>query len=208
MADLTAAIRIIASTLALAATPAQPARHDATRLVRVPAVATNSQIAPIDLRQAYDRLHRAGLRVAFHRAFAFTPVTLCLPVVAAQRPAAHSRVPRATVVRLRLRRPLCPAGSPAVPTRMPSAVVPDFIGRPAQAAYTWTNRHRLSFQTNTLAGLEAGAARHLLGNYTITRQQPAAGTTLKLGTGTSHPTPTGMTGIFRPTPLRVRAVRR
>lgn len=113
----------------------------ATTDLRHPSATTTKLVVPkvtnASLDVAYARLHRAGLRVSFTSAFSDgdAPDSPCLPTIGRQVPRGGRHVRSGTVVMLRLRRRLCSLGSPGVPIgRLPSAKVPQFVGRPIATA--------------------------------------------------------------------------
>lgn len=152
-----------------------------------------------DMFASYERLHRAGLRVRLSASFsAGTLPSSCSPRIATQRPRAGQPTRFGSVVTLGLRPQFCLVGSPGVPTgKLPSAIVPDFIGKRVSVAVAWADRHDLYSEEDDLPALHAGAAAHLLDNYRVVGQQPAPGSLLSLGVGHRS----GNTGSFLPTPL-------
>jgi hypothetical protein len=91
--------------------------------------------------------------------------------------------------------------APAVPVgRLPSYVLPRFVGGAASSAYGWVRKKRLDFRAY-LGPLKAGDGSGLFGNYRVTRQRPAAGARLALGQRTRSAKGSG--GGFRRTPLTV-----
>jgi beta-lactam-binding protein with PASTA domain len=171
-----------------------------SRVVVVPAVqSTNGTITSSDsLPLAYWRLHRAGLRVSVPTAVSVSSQSNCWPFVVSQRPRAGSHVRPGAVVTLSAGVAPCPLASPAVPSPLPSATVPDFAGATVAAGAAWAGRHKLYWQSD-LPPLVAGRARQLLGNFHVVRQQPQPGAVLALGT-------TGPGAGFTATPLVLHAV--
>ncbi len=142
---------------------------DVSASVVVPTV-VNDEVEP-----AYERLHRAGLRVGIHR-------RLTLPFdssayVVRQIPKASQRVRRGTVVSIELAIPPISVGSPAVPTEIKRFTVPEFIGKPISTAVAWTEKAQLPWEAR-LPSLVAGNGSTLLDNYLVARQTPASGATL------------------------------
>ena len=132
---------------------------------------------------AYQRLHNSGLRVSL------PPVELDYVdspslYVVTEAPRAGKSVGRGGIVRLTLGCPRCGAGSPGVPTYLPTYRVPNFVGRGAGAARRWATQNRLDFVAH-LGPLTGGDAPNLFDNYRVLRQRPKAGSSLKLGTGSS-----------------------
>jgi hypothetical protein len=180
----------IALAAAFAIGVASPAHSGAAHRVRVPDV----EQAPTP--QAYGRLHTAGLRVTLP---GLTIYSLgCAEYVVGQSPAPGRTVGAGAAVRLRLSAARCGVGSPAVSDPLPSAVVPNFVGRPVSQAYAWAQAHQLYWQAR-LGPVHAGAAALFYANYVVRRQSPAPGTTLRQGVRV------GANG-FRPTPLSVAGV--
>jgi hypothetical protein len=160
------------------------------------------RVIGLDLGLAYSRLHAAGLRVSYALPFSDGPFS-CEPAIRRQRPAAGRRVSAGTTVVLAPRILLCPAGSPAVPDgELPSATVPDFVGKTVLAASLWAAEHQLYWQANSLRHLKNANAGTLLANWHIRSQSPHPGATLTLGIARKlgrH------SSSFLPTPLMVSA---
>lgn len=132
------------------------------------------RVTNADLILAYARLHRVGLRVSFPQSFSASSLG-CPPVIGRQSPHAGLRVRKGTVVTLQAQLPRCGGASPSVPSgRLPSAKVPNFIGQPVSTAVAWADSHRLYWAAEQLPPLVVGDASHLLDNYRVTHQQPAA----------------------------------
>ncbi len=125
---------------------------------------------------AYGRLHAAGLRVSIARGWLFD--SLAAPAVRRVLPVPGKRVRRGSVVSLSC----CERKNGGVPPvgRLPRYVVPKLVGAPVSRAYAWVAGKRLVFRAH-LGRLRAGDATQLLENYRVTRQWPAAGTSLALG---------------------------
>lgn len=147
---------------------------------------------------AYDRLHRAGLRVSIPGGVTVEGCCIAAPYVTRVSPAPGRGVSRGSAVTLTLGCPRCGAGSPGVPIRLSGYRVPNFVARRVSAAYAWVRDKTLYFAVH-LRPLVAGSAPHLYGNYIVSRQHPHPGTVLTLGRGHSS----GTSGSFLPTPLVV-----
>jgi hypothetical protein len=166
---------------------------------KVPSAAVPNVIG-LDLNHAYARLHRAGLRVSYPRAFS-EGAFACEPIIDRETPGARSRVSTGATITLTAGPPTCGASSPGVPTGpLPFARVPTFARRPLNAAVSWAAKHRLSWEADNLPPLVGAGATQLLGNYQVTPQRPRAGSMLRLGVGSRH----ANEGTFRPTPLVLR----
>lgn len=149
----------------------------------------------------YARLHAAGLKVSI-------PAGVSLGPLASRTrwrvsPRSGSRVLRGSVVVLSasccggVGRALTPAG------RLPSYVVPSFVGLSVGAAYGWVGKKRLFFVAR-LGRLRAGDGPSLFENYRVVGQRPAAGKALTLGIRTASRG--GRRRRFRATPLTVYGV--
>jgi beta-lactam-binding protein with PASTA domain len=161
------------------------------RTVVVPKVTSS-----LDLRAAYTRLAKAGLRMAIPQAFSLR--SLCLPTARSQSPVAGRHVLRGATVSVRGL--TCFLGSPAGGSQQ-AAVVPDFTGRTASSAVSWAERNQLYWQLDRLPALKPSTRKALLDNYVVTSQQPAPGSLLARGMAC----PGVATGCFEPTPLVMRA---
>jgi hypothetical protein len=159
-------------------------------------------VTGLGLTAAYARLHRAWLRVSFPALYEGTGGLLgCDPTIAAQDPAAGTVTAGDRTVALTAGPRRCGLGSPGVPTgRLPSAVVPDFVGKPLTTAVSWAETHELYWDAAKLPPLVAARAPTLLANYRVTEQTPRAGATLRLGIDTHN----GNEDTFRPTPLKLK----
>lgn len=164
-----------------------------SRRVKVP------RVIGLEPAAAYQQLHHSSLRVSLP-AVELDYVEGPSLYVVAESPRAGQSVPRGGIVRLTLGCPRCGAGSPGVPTFLPTYRVPDFVGARAGAARRWTTQNQLDFVAH-LGPLTAGDSANLFDNYRVLRQQPRAGSSLKLGTGSSCCG--GTQGSFTPTPLIV-----
>ncbi|MEA2354346.1 MAG: hypothetical protein QOD61_475 [Solirubrobacteraceae bacterium] len=153
------------------------------------------RVTGTDLIDGYHRLHRAGLTMSIPERFSLA--ALCLASPSRQSPAPGTRVPPGTGVTVRGLR--CAMASPAGRDR--SAVVPDFVGRPASAAVAWAKRAGLYWELGRLPPLRPSRRAELLDSYVVTGQTPHAGSTLSRGTDCSTPT----TRCYRLTPLRLTA---
>lgn len=183
--------RLAAGLLAVAAFAAlvgpAESRRAAPRRVAVPSVRR------LTLERAYARLVGAGLRVSFAARLTFPDDATV--IVERATPPAGTVVRRGTAVRLAFVRPPRGAASPAVPSPLPSAVVPSLVGKRVGAAAAWASRAGLTWEA-ALGPLVAGAAPLLLDDYRIVRESPKPGTRLSYGVS-------GPSG-FLVTPLRVR----
>jgi hypothetical protein len=154
-----------------------------TTYVRVPRSAARA-----DLVDAYDILHRAGLRVSVPPGI--TIASLRVPE-ARLSPPGGTRVARGSTVML------IPAGgpigSPAVARNDPHYRVPDFTGRTAATAVRWAEAHGMFWELRDVPALHAGDAPHLLDAYVVTAQRPRPGGTIVQGVRAG--------ASFRPTPL-------
>src|SRR5262245_29577218 len=88
------------------------------------------------LERAYAGAHAAGLLVTLPETFTFD--ALCKSFVFGQSPRAGASVARGSAVEVRIR---CLPGLPVLGESLPSAVVPDFRGRPVAAARAWADQH-------------------------------------------------------------------
>jgi beta-lactam-binding protein with PASTA domain len=148
---------------------------------------------------AYERLHRAGFEVSILEGFEVDSLGPQLALVQQLSPAAGSRLPRGSVVRLDVGCS-CAAASPSVPARtLPRYTVPDFAGQSVSLVRRWIANKTL-YLNEHVGPLRAGDAGSLYRNYTITKQYPRPGTTLSLGvrdvSGTSGGCP-GARGTLR-----------
>ncbi len=184
------AIGKVFSLALLAAVAAGPGEAQTAAQVRVPQVVGRG-----DVFSAYDVLRAAGFRVA--TATSFSARSLCNPIVVRQHPRRGSRARDGSVVTITPGN--CFIGSSAVPRQMPKAVVPSFAGKSPSGVTAWAERHRLYWDIEKIPPLPASSARHLLDNFRVTRQQPASGSTLRLGVITHGSSGRG----FRPTPVTV-----
>ena len=156
---------------------------------------TVPSVARLGLLTAYEKLHRAGVRVTFGRTFSIDWSGECVPIVTGSQPRASSSVRRGSTVVLSTSMPPCGLASPAVPVPRPKpSRVPSFTGKPLTAAIAWVKRHHLTWAA-TVPRLHHGDAATLYGNYTITGQSPDQGSMLALGI--AHGTG------WQPTPLRL-----
>jgi beta-lactam-binding protein with PASTA domain len=161
-----------------------------TSYVTVPLRAEQTNIV-----EAYDLLHRLGLRVELTRQAAISSL---IEPLAQLSPPPGTRVPRGSVVKLT---PIGgPIASPAVLKSNPHYRVPDFIGLPASAAIRWADAHSMFWSIPDLPVLEASDARHLFDAYGVVAQQPKPGDTIVQGVMVGHG--------FKPTPLTLTVVRR
>jgi hypothetical protein len=172
-----------------------PAAGSVSRAVTVP------NVIGLDLNHAYARLRRLGLRVSFPTRFSEGAFT-CFPIISRQSPRPGRSLSNSATVTLAAQPPTCGAESPAVPVgRLPSAIVPSFVGRPVTTAVDWADKHHLYWHAERLPPLRSANGANLLANYRVAAQSPRAGARLSLGVGTRH----GNTGTFRPTPLILHA---
>ncbi|MFN8110184.1 MAG: PASTA domain-containing protein [Thermoleophilia bacterium] len=160
-------------------------------LVRVPDVRSRS------VGDAYVTLRTAGLHLVIPVPWTHSSLS-SVGSVSVQEPAPKTLMPRGARVVVSLGASV--AGSPGVPTPIPTATVPALTGAPiadAQAAV----EHLGLFQSTTFAPLTAATdATDLLGNYRVRAQDPAAGTVQALGVIAG--------GGFRPTPVHLWATLR
>lgn len=148
-----------------------------------------------DIVDAYDILHRLGLRVELTRQ---TAVSSLIEPTVKLSPRAGARVPRARTVKITPEHG--PIGSPAVLKSHPHYRVPDFTGRTASAAIGWAERHDMFWAIPKLPTLRASDAPHLFDAYRVVAQQPKPGGTIVQGVMIGHG--------FKPTPLTLTLVRR
>lgn len=162
---------------------------------------TVPNVIGLDLNHAYAQLHRLGLRVTFPTRFS-EGAFICFPIISRESPRPGRSLPDAATVTLAAQPPTCGAESPAVPVgRLPSAIVPSFVGQPLTTAVDWADKHQLYWDAESLPPVRSGNGADLLANYRVAAQSPPAGARLSLGVGTRH----GNTGTFRPTPLILHA---
>lgn len=148
-----------------------------------------------DIVDAYDILHRLGLRVAVTQQTSIT--SLVVPIVKLS-PHAGAQVPRGSTIKMTPEHGLI--GSPAVLKSHPHYRVPDFNGRPLTAAIQWADAHQMFWAIPNLPALPASSEPHLFDAYRIVGQQPRSGGTIVQGV---------MVGKgFRPTPLTLTVVLR
>lgn len=160
-----------------------------------PSSVTVPSVLRLDLLTAYEKLHRAGVRVSFKRSFSIDWSGACIPLVTGSQPRANSTVRSGSTVVLSTAMPGCPVASPAVPVPRPKpSRVPSFSGKPLTAAIDWVKRHHFTWAA-TIPPLQDGGAASLYRNYTITAQNPHQGAILALGI--AHGTG------WQPTPLRL-----
>jgi hypothetical protein len=145
---------------------------------------------------AYARLYAAGLKASIREGLTFG--ALLQPTLGRSSPSPGVKVRRGSVVTLHSG--CCSGlGSPAVPNGpLPAYVVPSFVGTRADRAAAWVRGKTVYFEAH-LGRLRAGGAASLFANYRVTRQDPAAGTAIKLGVSATSP------GGFLPTPLAIWA---
>ena len=130
----------------------------------------------IDVASAYDKLVRAGLRVAFTRPASLSAL---IPAMVSWPPPLGNGVPRGAVVELT---PMPGgAGSPAVPTGNPRFRVPNLVGCRLSQAVEWAGSHGLDWSIPTLPSPTDSTAPHLFEAYRVISQEPNAGATLGLG---------------------------
>lgn len=137
-----------------------------SRTIRVPHLSG-------DVTRAYATLHRDGLRVSI--AHSFTVRSDQITTVTRTAPATGRRVRRGSVVTLTVR--CCTRLRHPVTTGSHASTVPTFGGYPLLTARGWS----LAYQRRLLAHLSPlrGAGQPtLLANYVVSRQSPAAGSTL------------------------------
>jgi beta-lactam-binding protein with PASTA domain len=182
---------IVAVVVLVIAAAARADGRAPPRTVVVPKVTSS-----LDLRAAYTRLAKAGLRMAIPQAFSLR--SLCLPTARSQSPVAGRHVLRGATVSVRGL--TCFLGSPAGGSQQ-AVVVPDFTGRTASSAVSWAERNHLYWQLDRLPALRPSTRKTLLDNYVVTSQQPAPGALLARG----MPCPGVASGCFIPTPLTMRA---
>jgi beta-lactam-binding protein with PASTA domain len=184
-----AALIAVAASAAAGATTAS--EHVAARYVAVPPVRR------LTIDRAYARLVQAGLRVSFAARLTFPADETA--IVTRAIPPVGTHVRRGAVVRLVLVRPPQGVASPGVPIPLPSAVVPNLVGKPVGAAAAWARRSGLTWEA-ALPPLVAGAAPQLLDDFRVVHQSPKPGTRLSYGVSEAS-------GSFLVTPLRVRGLR-
>jgi beta-lactam-binding protein with PASTA domain len=185
-------LALIVAALLLALVAGSPAAgRTPPRRVVVPKVTR-----ALDLRAAYARLAKAGLRMAIPQAFSLR--SLCLPSARTQSPAAGKHVPRAATVTVGGL--TCFLGSPAGGSQQ-AAVVPDFTGRTASSAVHWAESNQLYWELDRLPALRPSTRTTLLENYVVTSQRPAPGSLLARGMAC----PGVASGCFVATPLVMRA---
>jgi hypothetical protein len=156
----------------------------------------------LSVARAYDRLHRAGCEVSIPKGFEVDSLGPQLALVQQISPAADSRLPRGSVVRLAVGCP-CGAASPGVPVgTLPQYTIPGFAGWSIPLVRRWIADKTLYLDEH-IGPLRAANAGSLYRNYTITKQNPRPGTTLSLGFGTRAAS--GASGTFTATPLSVWA---
>lgn len=141
------------------------------RMVTVPVEAERTSIL-----DAFDILHRLGLRVALTRR---TPLASLISPVVRLSPPPGARVPRGTAIRMTPT--LGAIGSPALSASDPHHRVPDFRGRPLSAGVRWAETHEMFWAVTALPPLPPSTAPHLLDAYRIVDQRPRAGATLGQG---------------------------
>jgi beta-lactam-binding protein with PASTA domain len=154
----------------------------APRTVVVPTVISKRNgITSADLLpKAYARLRGAGLRVSIPARETVTDVG-CWPAVAGQSPRGGARVRARSVVALRSGVIPCPLPRPDVPAGpAPSFTVPSFVGHTAALAIAWASSNHLHWRVS-LGSLRGGSAATLPANFRVTKQEPAAGSSLKRG---------------------------
>jgi beta-lactam-binding protein with PASTA domain len=147
------------------------------------------QVRGQEVKAAYARLHRAGLRVTLRRGNEMSMIgqhTLVPKKVISMKPAAGRRVRPGSVVTLVLHR-----SGPLQDLRTrsrPYYRVPNFVGRMVSAAHIWI-RSKVLFFVGHLAPLRGGDARTLLANYRVDRQSPSPGTMLRFSNRDGRTTP-------------------
>jgi len=128
--------------------------------------------------RAYTKLRYHGLRVAIPASFSVA--ALCLSSAYAQVPRAGAMVPRGTVVKLTELR--CALASPGTPVPAPPPVtVPDLTTGSLTSAVDWADTSGLFWETRDLAPLGPSWRMRLFDNYTVTAQDPTAGSTVTPG---------------------------
>jgi hypothetical protein len=189
----TAAAMIAASLAACggASTPASSSQHrrqarthptspGASPLDQPSLRTTVPHVTGIALNVAYQRLRAADLRVTFTGPLTLTPTYSCFPDVAHQSSAAGQHIAAGSTVMLDLAPQRCVVAKPGHPTVMPSATVPNLVGKPLTAAIAWADAHQLAWAVQHLPGLASGHAPSFFANYAIDAQQPQAGRRLQL----------------------------
>jgi hypothetical protein len=180
----------VAIAIALAGCASGHERGTESKYVTVPLRAQQT-----DIVDAYDILHRLGLRIELTRP---TAISSLIEPGAKLTPPAGVRVPRGSTVKISPERG--PIGSPAVLKSHPHYRVPDFIGRTASVAIDWADAHDMFWAIPELRTLRASAASHLFDAYRVVAQQPKPGGSIVQGV---------MIGRgFKPTPLTLTVVRK
>lgn len=144
--------------------------------------------------RAYDLLHAAGLRVAILSSFSAD--SLRIPIAQEQSPRPGTLTAAGSVATISAG--FGPTGSAAVLTSMPTATVPNFVGKPPGDAVAWAERSSMFWAVRDLTPLSASDAPHFFDNYRVVRQRPLPGATLRQGV-----TVPGKFPGFRPTPITV-----
>jgi beta-lactam-binding protein with PASTA domain len=145
--------------------------RSAERAVTIPKTAAST-----DADSAYDVLHGAGLRVAVSSASTHWPNGSS--IVSSIKPRVGSAVPPGSVVTVTVDGAFL--ASPTIPRgRIPAATEPDFSAASLSAVASWAQKHGLYWQCRRLPAFPASSRPHLLDNYVVVHQSPAAGATLR-----------------------------
>jgi hypothetical protein len=190
---------LVATALAAAiASGCTGASQQGQRPSQRPTIALGDVIVPgraahTDLIDAYDILHRLGLRVELTKQIGIS--SLAVPGVVLT-PRAGAKVPQGSTVKIAPG--FGPIGSPAVSTSHPHYRVPDFDGQLLSVAIAWASQHDMFWAVPALPALPATNAPHLFDAYRIDGQTPRAGQTIVQGVANGH--------NFRVTPLTLRVV--
>ena len=145
--------------------------EDEARMLVVPHVTETGIV------RAYDLARAAGFRVAISNRFSVA--ALCEPIAERQSPPRGALLREGGVVTINAG--ICPLGSPGVRRPMPSAVVPDFTGKPASEVVDWAETREMFWWVRGASPLAAGSTPHLLDNYRVLRQSPRPGARLRPG---------------------------